>query len=296
MKKELITHEEPKSPISEVFRTLRVNIQFMNTKKNSKVILLTSTYPNEGKSWISSNLAVAFAQAGKTVILIDADMRKGRQYSIFGVSPKPGLSNYLSGIGLETEDKREINNEENYIQETNIKNLYLVTSGDIPPNPSELLISPKMKKLIEKLKEKSDIIIIDGTPCNLVTDSLVLVRLVDTTIVITAHKQTKKDDLKKVIESIKDVGGKNIGIVLNKIPISTRKYENSYYYGSTNKKSKSKEQSVINSKDDQTDGNKNGNKQVLDKKDKKAGKSEISKERKQDIIKQMNDFMNEHDE
>lgn len=292
MKKELITHEEPKSPISEVFRTLRANIQFMNTKKNSKVILLTSTYANEGKSWISSNLAVTFAQAGKTVIVIDADMRKGRQYNIFGVSPKPGLSNYLSGIGLETEDKREINNEENYIQETNIKNLYLVPAGDIPPNPSELLISPKMKKLIEKLKEKSDIIIIDGTPCNLVTDSLVLVRLVDSTLVIAAHKQTKKDDLKKVIESIKDVGGKNIGIVLNKIPISTRKYENSYYYGSTNKKHKSKEQSDIHYKETNTDKNN----KLIDKKENKTKKSEISKEKKQDIIKQMNDFINEQDE
>ena len=93
MKKELVTQQDPKSPISEIFRTLRTNIQFMNTKGRLKSILITSTLPGEGKSWVASNLAVTFAQAGKKVILIDADMRKGRVYSIFGVSPRPGLSN-----------------------------------------------------------------------------------------------------------------------------------------------------------------------------------------------------------
>ena len=101
MKKELIVQRDPKSPISEVFRTLRTNIQFMNAKNNLKTVLITSTMPGEGKSWVSSNLAVTFAQAGKKVILVDADMRKGRQYSIFGETPRPGLSNYLSGVGFE---------------------------------------------------------------------------------------------------------------------------------------------------------------------------------------------------
>ena len=96
MKKELITFRNPKSPISETFRTLRTNIQFMNVNKRLKSILITSTLPGEGKSWVASNLAVTFAQAGKQVILIDADMRKARQYSIFGVSPRPGLANYLA--------------------------------------------------------------------------------------------------------------------------------------------------------------------------------------------------------
>ena len=140
MRKEVITHQDPKSPISEIFKTLRTNIQFMSTKGKLKTILVTSTLPGEGKSWVSSNLAVTFAQAGKRVVLIDADMRKGRQYTIFGVSPRPGLSNYLSGI---------IDNEEasddltNYIQETEIDNLYLISAGNIPPNPSELLIAPQ---------------------------------------------------------------------------------------------------------------------------------------------------------
>ena len=102
MRKEVIAHKDPKSPISEIFRTLRTNIQFMNTSKRLKVLQITSTFPGEGKSWVASNLAVTFAQAGKKVILIDADMRKGRLYSIFDISPRPGLSNYLSGFDSST--------------------------------------------------------------------------------------------------------------------------------------------------------------------------------------------------
>ena len=106
-KKRINSRKNPKSPISEVFRTLRTNIQFMDTSKKMKTLLLTSTLPGEGKSWVSSNLAVTFAQAGKKVILIDADMRKGRQYTIFGVSPRPGLSNYLSEIDIERPEINE---------------------------------------------------------------------------------------------------------------------------------------------------------------------------------------------
>lgn len=238
--KELIVDKDPKSPISEVFRTLRANIQFMNTKKKSKVVLVTSTIEGEGKSWVAANLAVTFAQAGKLALLIDADMRKGRQYDIFNIKAKPGISNYLSGIINENKEKNEdeINDIENYIQETQIKNLYVIPSGDVPPNPSELLLSHKMKEVIKKLKEQCDVIIVDGTQCDLIADSLVLARLADTTIITTAYKQTKKENLRKVIEKIINVGGKNIGFVLNKVHISEKKYEESYYYGSTKDKKK----------------------------------------------------------
>ena len=232
MKKELIAHRDPKSPVSEVFRTLRTNIQFMNTNNKLKTLLITSTLPNEGKSWVTANLAITFAQAGKRVILIDADMRKGRQYHIFEVSPRPGLSNYLSGFDTNTGE--EISGDlANYIQETEIPNLYIISAGNIPPNPSELLISTKMINLIDRLKELCDLIIIDGTPCELVTDSIILSRIVDSTVIVTEHKQTKKDDLQKIVTNIQNVGGKIAGIVLNKIPVSAKKYEQSYYYGST---------------------------------------------------------------
>ena len=232
MKRELIAHRDPKSPVSEVFRTLRTNIQFMNTNNKLKTLLVTSTLPGEGKSWVTANLAVTFAQAGKKVILVDADMRKGRQYTIFEVSPRPGLSNYLSGFDSNTGE--EISEDlANYIQETQVPNLYIIPAGNIPPNPSELLISPKMVSLLDRLKELCDLVIIDGTPCELVTDAIILSRIVDSTVIVTAHKQTKKDDLQKIVTNIQNVGGKIAGIVLNKIPVSAKKYEQSYYYGST---------------------------------------------------------------
>jgi len=235
MRKELIAQRDPKSPVSETFRTLRTNIQFMNTNNKLKTLLITSTLPGEGKSWVASNLAITFAQAGKKVVLIDADMRKGRQYTIFEVSPRPGLSNYLSGIDSNSEEN-SMDEIIDYIQETEVKNLYVISAGNIPPNPSELLINPKMVNLLDKLKQVSDIVIIDGTPCELVTDSVILSRLVDSTVIVTAHKQTKKDTLQKIVTNIQNVGGKIAGIVLNKIPVSAKKYEQSYYYGSTSMK------------------------------------------------------------
>ncbi len=230
LKKELIAQRDPKSPVSEVFRTLRTNIQFMSTNKKLKTLLITSTFPGEGKSWITSNLAVTFAQAGNKVILIDADMRKGRQYTIFGASPRPGLSNYLSGIDVQNPDDIDISK---YIQKTEVENLLIMTAGNIPPNPSELLVSPQMVKLLEDLKEVCDIIIVDGTPCELVTDSIILSRIVDSTVIVTAHKETKKDNLEKVIKNIQNVGGHLAGVVVNKMPVSAKKYNEKYYYYGT---------------------------------------------------------------
>ena len=231
MKENLIVHQDPKSPISEIFRTLRTNIQFMNVKKQLKSLLISSTLPGEGKSWVSSNLAVAFAQAGKKVVLVDADMRKGTQYSIFGVSPIPGLSNYLSGIAPNS--KEASSDLADYIQETEIDNLYIMPAGNVPPNPSELLVSQQMIDLLKNLKRICDLVIIDGTPNGLVTDSLILTGIVDSTIIVTASGYTKKELLKKIVNNIKNIGGNIAGIVLNKVPTNSKKYEQSYYYGST---------------------------------------------------------------
>lgn len=232
MERELITNEDPKSPISEVFRTLRTNIQFMTSNKGIKTLLVTSSVPGEGKSWVSSNLATAFAQEGKKVLIIDSDMRKGRLHTIFETTKKPGLSNYLSGMS----DLEEKENVLQYIQQTQIENLYLMPAGDVPPNPSELLVSEKTKALIQQLKEIFDLIIFDGTPCLLVTDSIILGRQVDTTLIVTAYKTTKMGDVEKIKKSIEKVGGKIAGVVINKIPISSKKYQNTYYYGDSSDK------------------------------------------------------------
>ena len=246
MRKEVIAHKDPKSPISEVFKTLRTNIQFMSSSKKMKTLLVTSTFPGEGKSWVTSNLAVTFAQTGKRVVLIDADMRKGRQYAIFGVSPRPGLSNLLAEFDIETGNSDNILD---YVQETEVENLFVISAGNVPPNPSELLVSQEMSKVLEELKKICDIVIIDGTPCELVTDSVILSRIVDTTIVVTAHKMTKKDALQRVIKNIKNVGGNLAGVVINKVPISAKKYgEKYYYYGNEKKEQHKKRNSKVKEK------------------------------------------------
>lgn len=232
MKKEIVTFKDPKSPISEIFRTLRTNVQFANSKRGLKSLLITSTSPGEGKSWVSANLAVAFAQAGKKVILVDCDMRKGRQFSIFNVAPTPGLSNFLSGINSNGEDSNP--NILSYLKETEVENLFLITAGNIPPNPSELLVSEQMADAVEELKQVCDLVIFDGTPSSLVTDAVIISRYVDTSLIVSAYKTTKIDDLEKVKRDIENVGGKIAGVVINKVPVSQKQYYSTYYYGSSN--------------------------------------------------------------
>lgn len=233
--KELVIFNDPRSPISEIFRTLRTNIQFMNQTRSSHALLIASTNASEGKSWITSNLALTIAQTGKKVIVIDGDMRKGRLHNLFNLQQKPGLSNYLSGV-YDDENGKVLTGLDDYIQHTDISNLDIISSGNIPPNPSELLILPQMGELLLDLKQSYDYIIIDGTPCGLVTDSVILSRIVDSVVVIASCKETRKKDLQRIVENIKNVDGKIVGIILNKVPMSSKKYEKTYYYyGSSNK-------------------------------------------------------------
>ncbi|MEI3402225.1 MAG: hypothetical protein V8R51_07985 [Clostridia bacterium] len=123
-------------------------------------------------------------------------------------------------------------NLDNYLRETEVPNLYLMPSGNVPPNPSELLSTPQMVNLLEKLKDISDLIIIDGTPSKLVTDAIVLSRIVDFTIIVAGHNMAKKEDLSKILRDIKNVGGNIAGVVYNKKPVSNKKKNETYYYAS----------------------------------------------------------------
>lgn len=242
MRNELITYTDPKSPVSEMFRTLRTNLQFMGNSKKIQTILITSTLPGEGKSWTSANLAVTFAQAGKNVVLVDSDLRKGRQFSVFNVVARPGLSNYLSGVVNEGE-VYDVDDIRSFVRETEVENLYLIPAGDVPPNPSELLVNSRMNQLLLDLKAQFDIIIFDAPPALLVTDATILARMVDTSMIVVAHQETKMENLNKVQKSIKNVGGNVAGVVINKIPISVKKYQDSYYgeyYGNPQDIAKSK--------------------------------------------------------
>ena len=239
MGKEIIVVNDPKSPQAEMFRNLRTNIQFMNADSKKKVMLVTSTMPGEGKSYVSANLAAAFAQLDKRVLIIDADMRKGRQHHLFNIKSRPGISNYLSGVTDESFFKDK-DNIFNYIQETDVKNLYVISAGNVPPNPSELIISNRLKTATNNLISKFDIIIFDAPPALIVTDALLLVRLVDFTVLVTAQNETKIENLTKAKASIENVGGKIAGVVINKVKVKTKEYEKTYYYESKSNSSKPK--------------------------------------------------------
>ena len=291
MKKELIVHRDPKSPVSEMFRTLRTNIQFMNADKQLKTLLITSTLPEEGKSWVAANLAITFAQAGKRVLIVDADMRKGRQFNIFDVSPIPGLSNYLSGV-VEEKEKQE-HNIEDFIQDTDVDNLFILTSGSVPPNPSELLVSERMLGLLDWVKQIFDIVIFDGTPSLLVTDATILSRIVDSTIIVTAHNETKLDNVEEVKKGIENIGGKVAGVVINKIPISAKRYEKTYYYGSSSRENqtKDKRKNVGNYKEYEDTENKN-----MEKFETVKQKIKNMQEEQEDVYKTIEPYENEYEE
>lgn len=203
-------------------------MQYMNTKKKLSMVV-TSTMQGEGKSFIAANLAVTFAQAGKNTIIIDADMRRPRQHKIFENDMYPGMSNYLSGVSL-SKTSREITLND-CIYKTKVSNLSIMPAGNIPPNPSELLLSGNLKKLIDKLEENFDVIIFDGAPCLLVTDATIIARKVNYTILVASQNKTKIEDLKEAQRKIKHVGGHLAGVVLNRVKISKKEYGNKYYYG-----------------------------------------------------------------
>lgn len=218
---ELIVQKYPKSLISEGMKTLRTNLQFSSVDKELKSLLITSSIPGEGKSFVSANLAIAFSQAGKTVLVVDCDMRKGRQHKIFNVSNKIGLSNLLID---------DLNNLENgYIKKTEIKRLSVLPCGTIPPNPSELLNTAKNKELKEKLENKYDLVIYDGVPCNGLPDSIIMSTIVDKTLIVSAEGKTTKALLNNTKKALENVNANIAGDILNQIDMSANKIYGKYY-------------------------------------------------------------------
>ena len=218
---DLITQNKPNSLTSESIRNLRTNLQFSAVDEDLKSILVTSTLPSEGKSFVSANLAISFAQAGKKVLLIDCDLRKGRQHRIFHLSNKMGLSNLLVGDSGKAKD---------YIKKTAVKNLYVVTRGVCPPNPTELLNSRKNSAFISKICEWYDVVIFDGVPCNGLSDSLIISSLVDKVIIVSSENYTPKTELLNTKKSIENVHGSIAGLVVNKIDAKNGSHNKYYYY------------------------------------------------------------------
>jgi len=220
MKNELVIQTKPKSNISEDIRTIRTNLQFTASDEEAKTLLVTSSVPGEGKSFISSNLAAAFAQTGESTLLVDCDLRLGRTHKVFEVSNELGLSNLLASKDADCTE---------YLRKTKIPNLYVITRGSVVPNPSELLNSNRMKNLISLLKENFDHIIFDGVPINGLPDSLIMSNLVDRVIIISAAGYTKIDDLNNAKKALEKVGANIAGVVVNRtMQVKRGKYA-SYY-------------------------------------------------------------------
>lgn len=220
MNSELIVASSPKSLVSEGFRTLRTNLQFSTVDENLQTIAVVSSMQGEGKSYVSSNLACAFAQAGEKVLLIDCDMRKGRLHKIFNLDNEKGFSNLLIS---------DIKDYDDYIKKTEIKNLSVLTMGTIPPNPAELLASIKNEKLLKSLKDKFDIIIYDCVPVTGLTDSLIMAKLVDKTIIVAASKMTPVELLQNTKKSLLNVGANIAGVVFNRVETEGSAYASKYY-------------------------------------------------------------------
>lgn len=220
---EFIVAKKPDSIPSEAFRALRTRVQFSKVEGEAiHTILITSSAPSEGKTMICTNLAASFAQSGKRVLIIDCDLRKPRIHSFFQVNRFPGLVDYLF----------EQNSLEEIVRESQVKGLSFITSGTIPPNPAELLQSQKMKDFLNLLRNKYDMVVLDSPPVIAVTDSEILARLADATMLVVSANTTEMELIRKAVEIINQKGVTLIGTVLNNFVYrsSYGSYYKYYYY------------------------------------------------------------------
>ena len=221
MLKHLISLRNPKSRSAEAFRTLRTNIQFSSLDNELESIVVTSSGSGEGKSTVMSNLAITMAESGKKIILVDCDLRKPSIHKKMGVTNSVGLTNILVQNVL----------KEDCIAVSPIKNLYILTSGPVPPNPAELLGTKKMRDFIEELKREFDMVLIDAPPVLAVTDAQILSTIADGVILVASYGEAQKNALVDAKQLIDKVGGKVIGIVFNKVPEAASGYNGKYYEG-----------------------------------------------------------------
>lgn len=221
---DLIINRNPKSVFSEAIKSIRTNLTFASIDKPIKVILNTSAEAGDGKSFVSSNLAVAYAQANKRVLLVDCDLRRGRLHEVFEVMnlTSGGYSNLILNY---TEDIKL----DKYILPTNIKGVDLLTTGPMPPNPVELLGSENNRRLIKTLRKKYDIILLDCPPVLGLSDALILTQFSDANIMTFSIKKTKKENLERAIKAFDTANAKITGIVVNRATMSKNGYYGYYY-------------------------------------------------------------------
>ncbi|GIN69629.1 protein-tyrosine kinase [Bacillus sp. J14TS2] len=220
-RRKLVAKANPKSPISEQYRTIRTNIEFSAVDEEISTLMVTSSGPAEGKSTTTANLAVVFAQQGKRVLIVDADMRKPTVHYTFGITNTIGLTNVLT---------RQVVLEE-AARSTDVENLHVLPSGPIPPNPAELLGSKGMQLFFEGAKEQYDLIIFDTPPVLAVTDAQILANKCDGTVLVVASGKTELESAQKTKELLAAAQAKILGVVLNNKKMEKTDY---YYYYGTN--------------------------------------------------------------
>lgn len=222
-KRPIITQTSPKSPISEAYRTLRTNVDFSSIDEDLQIIMVTSAGPGEGKSTTVTNLAVTFAQSDRKVLIIDGDLRKPTMHHTFVRSNRSGLTNILIGK----------TDWQSAVQESDLPELDLLTSGPVPPNPSELLASKRMKELLQQLKQHYDVILLDTPPALVVTDAQITAANSDGIVLVLNSGKVKRDHVLKVKTSLEHVRGRILGVVLNNVERKGRDSQYYYYYGNS---------------------------------------------------------------
>ncbi|PEK05808.1 CpsD/CapB family tyrosine-protein kinase [Bacillus toyonensis] len=216
--RQLIAHQQPKSPITEQYRNIRTNIEFAAVDTNLHSLMVTSPNPNEGKTTTTANMAVVFAQQGKKVLLIDADMRKPDMHKMFLIDNIVGLTSVLT------------RNEqlEKCVQKTVVENLHVLPCGPIPPNPADLLGSKSMQELLAQAYSVYDLVIFDLPPLLAVTDAQIMANVCDTSILVVRSESTEKGSAIKAKRLLESAKGKLLGVVLNDRKLDQSLY---YYYG-----------------------------------------------------------------
>ncbi len=234
MRRRLFISDDPKSPVAEAYRTLRTNLQFSNFDGSIKRIAITSPGAGAGKSTTISNLAVAIAKSGKTVCVVDADLRKPRQQEVFSISNNTGLTNSLMNPTTVT----------NNLKRTQYENLSILTSGPVPPNPSEMLGSEAMLALMDQLDKEFDLVLYDTPPVGMVTDAAVVAQKMDGVILVCSAGETDIKGAEYAKKLLSNVDARILGVVLNKIPVHQGGYYkyhyHSYYSGYYNDEPKQK--------------------------------------------------------
>ncbi len=211
--------------IVEAYKNIRINLLYTLVGSEKKVVLVSSSLKNEGKTTTAANLAMSISQNGARVLLIDADLRKSRQHKLFRVPNQNGLSKLVI--------------DQCTLSEAIVKNVKpgfdLLTSGPLPPNPSEILGSKKMKELISQLADMYDYILLDTPPLNIVSDALTLIDVAAGIVLVSRQKVTQYSDLQRAVDSIKNVNGTLLGVVINDVKRRYDTYTDNYYDYSSEK-------------------------------------------------------------